>query len=77
MLLLLLGDISLISGPLSNPKLFKQEEWQAVSNRGLHLIHLNINSLLLKTDELRDTAKRTKAAMTGILESKLDSTVLD
>ena len=77
MLLLLSGDISLNPGPFSNPQLFKEEEWRAFSNRGLHLIHLNINSLLPKIDELRDIAKRTKAAVIGISESKLDSTVLD
>ena len=63
--------------PFSNPQLFKQEEWQAFCNRGLHLIHLNINSLLPKIDKLRYIAKRTKAAVIGILESKLDSNVLD
>ena len=36
-----------------------------------------MNSLLPKIDELRDIAKRTKAAMIGISECKLDSTVLD
>ena len=54
LLLLLSGDISLNPGPFSNPQLFKEEEWRAFSNRGLHLIHLNINSLLPKIDELRD-----------------------
>ena len=72
-----MGDISLTPGPFSNPQLFKQEEWQAFSNRRLHLIHLNINSLLLKIDELRYIAKKANAAMIGILESKLHSTVLD
>ena len=57
--------------------MFKQGEWQASSNRELHLIQLNINSLLPKIDELSDTAKRTKAAVIDISESKLDSTVLD
>ena len=33
--------------------------------------------MLPKIDELGDIAKRTKAAMIGILESKLDSNVLD
>ena len=51
--------------------------WRAFSNRGLHLSHSNINGLLPKIDELRDIAKRTKAAVIGISESKLDSTVLD
>ena len=77
LLLLLSGDISLDPGPFSNSQLFKQEEWQHFSNRGLHLIHLNINSLLPKIDELRYIAKKTKAAVIGILESKLDNTVLD
>ena len=77
LLLLLLGDISLNPGPFSNPQLFKQEEWQAFSNRGLRLIHLNIDSLLPKIDELRFIAKRTNAAVIGISESKFDSTVLD
>ena len=60
-----------------NPQLFKQEEWQAFSNRGLHLIHLNINSLIPKIDKLRYIAKRTSAAVIGMSESKRDSTVLD
>ena len=51
--------------------------WRAFSNRGLHLIHLNINGPLPKIDELRDIAKITKAAVIGISESKLDSSVLD
>ena len=33
--------------------------------------------MLPKIDELGDIAKRTKAAMIGISESKLDSNVLD
>ena len=77
MLVLLSGDISLNSEPFFNPQLFKEVEWRAFSNRGLHLIHLNINSMLPKIDKLRDIAKRTKAAVIGILESKLDSTVLN
>ena len=63
--------------PFSKPQLFKQGELPAFSNRGLRLIHSDINSLLPKIGELRDIAKRTKAAIIGILESKLDSTVLD
>ena len=37
----------------------------------------NINSLLLKVDEVRHIAKVTKAAIIGITESNLDNTVLD
>ena len=57
--------------------MFKQEEWQAFSNRRLNLIHLKINSLPPKIEELRDKTKRTKDAVIGASESKLDSTVLD
>ena len=81
-LFLLSVVISLNPGPFSisiipGPQLFKQEEQQTFSKRVLHLIYLNSNSLLPKTDELRDIAKRTKAAVIGISESKLDSTVFD
>ena len=72
-----MGDISLKPRPFSNPQLFKQVEWKASRNRGLHLIHLSINSLLPKIDELRYLAKRTKATVIGISESKLDNTLLD
>ena len=44
LLLLLSRDISLNIGPLSNPQLFKQEDWQAFSKRGLKLNYLNISS---------------------------------
>ena len=44
--------------------------------RGLHFIHLNINSILPKIDELRLIALKTNAAIIGITESKIDETVL-
>ena len=34
--------------------MFKQEEWQALSNKGFYLIHLSMNCLLPKTVELRE-----------------------
>ena len=48
LLLLLSGDVSLNPGSLSNPQLSEQEEWRTFTNRGLHLIHLNVSSLLQK-----------------------------
>ena len=77
LLLLFSGDISLNPRAFSNLQLFKQGEWQASRNRRLHVIHLNIYSLLPKIDELSDLARRTNAAVIDISESKLDSTVLD
>ena len=44
---------------------------------GLQLIQLNINKLLSKIDELHVIAKKSRAIVIGITESKLDETVLD
>ena len=44
---------------------------------GLHFLHINVNSLLSKIDELRDVVGHTKPAILGITESKLDSSVSD
>ena len=76
LLLLLSGDISLNPGPLHNNQLQPQSEWSVFNSRGLHFIHLNINSLLPKIDELRNIAKLSNAAVIGISESKLDDSVL-
>lgn len=51
--------------------------WANFRQRGLHFLHLNINSLLSKIDELRLIAHKTNAAVIGISETKLDKSVLD
>ena len=43
----------------------------------MHFVHINVNSLLPKIDELRDVVGHTKPAVLGITESKLDSSVSD
>ena len=43
----------------------------------MHFLHINVNSLLTKIDELRDVVGHTKPAILGITESKLDSPVSD
>ena len=53
------------------------DNWKVFNKRGLHLIHVNINSILSKIDELRIIAKKSRASVIGITESKLDKTVLD
>ena len=68
MALLLSGDINLNSGLVARPELF--------NNTGLHLIHLNVNSLLPKIDKLCNAAKCSNAAVIGITETKLDNTCL-
>ena len=40
-------------------------------SKGIHLIHLHVNSFLPKNDEICYIAERTKAAVIGITESKL------
>ena len=42
----------------------------------MHFIHLNINSLLPKIDEIRYMAKLKNATVIGLNETKLDNTVL-
>ena len=76
LLLLLSGDISLNPGPFHNLQPLDQNEWNIFKHRGLHFLHLNINSLLPKIDELRHIARLTNAVVIGIAESKLDDFVL-
>ena len=54
MLLLLSGDISLNPGP--TPNSVSQSFWKPFENKGLHFLHLNINSILPKFDELKTIA---------------------
>ena len=77
LLLLLSGDINLNPGPVYQGTLQCSNEWNVFKNRGLHFIHLNINSLLPKIKELCFIAKSTNAASIGICESKLDALVLE
>ena len=51
--------------------------WEPFVKKGLHFIHVNINSLLPKIDELRSIAQKSNAAVIGITESKLDESVLN
>ena len=59
--MLLSGDISLNPGPTTNS--ISQSFWKLFENKGLHFLHLNINSILLKLDELKMIAGNNKAAI--------------
>ena len=74
-IILLSDDVNLNPGPQN----FVQQQylWDNFSKRGLHLIHLNINSLLPKIEELRSIVKSSNAAVIGISESKLDKTIFN
>ena len=75
MLLLFSGDISLNPGP--TPSSVSQSFWRPVENKGLHFLHLNINSILPKLDKLKSIAGYTKAAVISITESKADNSISD
>lgn len=55
-------------GPFHNYLQLGYDEWNVFK----HFLHLNINSLLLRIDELRPTIKLSNAAVIGILELNLD-----
>ena len=44
--------------------------------RGMHFIHININSLLPKVDEVRYIANINNTSIIGISENRLDETIL-
>ena len=75
LILLLSGDISLNPRPIQNNHI--KENWETFRNRGLHFIHLNINSLLPKIDELREIVKISNSTVIGITETKLDISIGD
>ena len=72
MVLLLCGDINLNPGPTQI-----SETWSVFKKRGFHFIHLNINSLPSKTEELRQIAKDTNSAVIGLSKTKLDKIIFD
>ena len=65
MALLLSGDINLNPWPVARHQ-FNNLKFEVFNNKGLHLIHLNVNSLLPKLDELCNIAKCSNAAAIGI-----------
>ena len=49
--------------------------WEIFKNKGIHFIHLNINSLYNKIDEMRTIIPKSKASVFGITETKLDASI--
>ena len=76
-LLLLSGDVSLNPAPVQISPPVNVNIWELFNKEGLHFLHININSLLPKIDELKCIPNKTKATIIGITESKLDDTVPD
>ena len=71
MISILPGDIELNLGPV------KKEDFEVFNKKGLNFIHININNLLNKIDELHYIASSFNDAVIGITEKKLDNTVYD
>ena len=65
-LFILSGDISLNPGPVDNSQSSCSHEWNVFKAKGIHLIHLNVNSLLPKIDEIRYIAALTNIAIIEI-----------
>ena len=77
-ILLLSWDISTNPGPTHNQNLCQSDNiWLPFQKKGFHIMHLNINSLLSKIDEVRDIIIKTKPTIFGVSESKLDDTDSD
>ena len=67
-LLLLSGEVSLNPGPVQISPAGNVNIWEPRNKKGLHFLHININSLLSKIDKLKCIANKTKAAIFGITE---------
>ena len=72
-ILLLSGDISLNPGPTT----LKNHSWDIFKKRGLHIIHLKINSLPPNIDKISHIAKSSNLSVIGLSQTKLDDSVSD
>ena len=52
-------------------------KWSIFSKKDFYILHLNVNSLLPKIDEILIIAKQSNASIVGISESKLGSSILN
>ena len=76
LILLLSGDISLDPGPPHNSQI-DSLHWNAFNKKRLYFLHININSLLPKLEEIKFIAKKPKTTVIGISETQLDGTISD
>ena len=87
-LILLSGDIEVNPGPVQFPQNTQNDipntqykndldKFEMFNKRGLHFIHVNINSVLPKIEEIRYIARSVNLSIIGLSESKLDNSVND
>ena len=70
LLILLSGDITLNPGP-SRYLPDNDNKFEPFHKSGLNFFHINVNSLLPKTDEPRDVVGRKKPGVLGLLNQSL------
>ena len=75
--MLLSGDVSLNPGPVQITPNVNTNIWEPLNKKGLHFLHININSLLSKFNELKCIANKSMAAIIEITKSKLNRSVPD
>ena len=74
-------NTKVLEDELTNALLFEnsrnnnEDKFQIFNKRGLHFMHVNINSVLPKIEELRYIARTGKISVIGISESKLNSSI--
>ena len=73
--IVLSNNISLNPGPAYNRQLLDSNEWNIFKSKGIHLIHLNVNNLLPKINEICYIAGCPNVAVIGITESNLDESI--
>ena len=70
-------DVSLNPGLIQRSPDINSTIWDTLNKKGLNVLHITINSFLSKKDEIRCIASKTKSAIIGITEFKLDHTAPD
>ena len=75
LILLVSWDRSLNQAPIQKDRL--KENWKTFRNRGLHFIHLSINSLLTRIYELMEIVKISNPGVIRITETKIDNSISD
>ena len=76
MTLMLPGGINLNPGSVTIYQI-KDHKFDVFNCKELHFIHLTIDSLLHKIDELHYAAKSSNAAVIGVSETQLDNIIYD
>ena len=73
---MLSGDITLNPRPPYNSQI-DHLSWNMFDKKGMHVLHINVNSLIPKIVEIRFITKKSNATVIGITETKLDGTIFD